>query len=117
MSDMPWVLLRGLTREQRHWGTFAADFAAAFPNAPVITLDLPGNGVLNGMRSPSRVDAMAAFCRAELHSRGVVPPYRILAMSLGAMVATAWCGGLNGRRLVLISTSGSRRELPCCAWP
>jgi len=104
---MPWVLLRGLTREQRHWGTFAAEFAAAFPNAPVITLDLPGNGVLNGMRSPSRVDAMAAFCRAELRSRGVVPPYRILAMSLGAMVATAWCGAHPDEvaGLVLINTS------------
>jgi pimeloyl-ACP methyl ester carboxylesterase len=87
---MPWVLLRGLTRDQRHWGAFASDFAAAFTNAPVITLDLPGNGALNAMRSPGRVDAMAAFCRNELRERGVAPPYRILAMSLGAMVATAW---------------------------
>ncbi len=92
MSELPWVLLRGLTREQRHWGAFATDFAAAFANAPVLTLDLPGNGALNALRSPTRVDTMAAFCRDELGSRGLVPPYRILAMSLGAMVATAWCG-------------------------
>jgi pimeloyl-ACP methyl ester carboxylesterase len=90
VSEPPWVLLRGLTREQRHWGAFAADFADAFPSAPVIALDLPGNGALNAMRSPTRVDGMAAFCRDELRSRGIVPPYRILAMSLGAMVATAW---------------------------
>ena len=92
MSDLPWVLLRGLTRERRHWGTFATDFAAAFANAPVITLDLPGNGELNGLRSPTRVDAMAAYCRDELRSRSIAPPYRVLAMSLGAMVTTAWCG-------------------------
>jgi len=91
VSDLPWVLLRGLTREQRHWGVFATDFAAAFPNAPVITLDLPGNGELNGQRSLTRVDAMAAYCRDDLRSRGITPPYRVLAMSLGAMVATAWC--------------------------
>ena len=107
MSELPWVLLRGLTREQRHWGAFAMDFATAFPNAPVITLDLPGNGALNAMRSPTRVDAMAAFCRDELHSRGCVPPYRILAMSLGAMVATGWCSAhpheIAG--VVLINTS------------
>jgi pimeloyl-ACP methyl ester carboxylesterase len=107
VSDAPWVLLRGLTREQRHWGTFVAEFAAAFANAPVVTLDLPGNGALNGMRSPARVDAMAAFCRAELHARGMAPPYRILAMSLGAMVATAWCSAHPDEiaGLVLINTS------------
>ena len=92
MSALPWVLLRGLTREQRHWGAFATDFAAAFADAPVVTLDLPGNGALNQLRSPARVDAMAAFCRDELRARGFASPYRVIAMSLGAMVATAWCG-------------------------
>lgn len=107
MSAPPWVLLRGLTREQRHWGAFPADLAAAFPNAPVVTLDLPGNGALNGMQSPVRVDAMAAFCRAELSARGIVPPYRVLAMSLGAMVTSAWCGAQRGEiaDAVLINTS------------
>jgi len=107
VSGLPWVLLRGLTREQRHWGAFATDFAAAFPGAPVVTLDLPGNGALNGMRSPTRVGAMAAFCRDELRLRGIAPPYRILAMSLGAMVATAWCSAHPDEiaGAVLINTS------------
>ena len=107
MSELPWVLLRGLTREQRHWGAFATDFAAAYASAPVVTLDLPGNGALNGLRSPTRVDTMAAFCRDQLRSRGIVPPYRILAMSLGAMVATAWCGAHPNEiaGVVLINTS------------
>ena len=107
MSEAPWVLLRGLTREQRHWGSFASDFSAAFPNASVLTLDLPGNGALNRLRSPTRVGAMAAFCRDELRSRGIAPPYRILAMSLGAMVATGWCSAhpQEVAGLVLINTS------------
>jgi len=107
MNERPWVLLRGLTREQRHWGAFASDLAAAFPSAPAITLDLPGNGALNGMRSPGRVDAMAAFCRTELSARGIAPPYRVLAMSLGAMVTTAWCGAHPDEiaDAVLINTS------------
>ncbi len=107
MNDSPWVLLRGLTREQRHWGAFAGNLAAAVPSGPVLTLDLPGNGALNHLRSPTRVEAMAAFCRAELGSRGIAPPYRILAMSLGAMVATAWCSAhpQEVAGLVLINTS------------
>ena len=33
---------------------------------------------------------MAESCRAELLARGIAPPYHLLALSLGAMVATAW---------------------------
>ena len=86
----PWVLLRGLTRESRHWGRFPQELGAAFPDAPVICLDLPGNGKLNGMESPSRVEAMADWCHAEIARLGIAVPCRVLAMSLGAMVAVAW---------------------------
>lgn len=85
-----WVLLRGLTRESRHWGDFP-DLLRSLPGAPqVITLDLPGNGRLNTQASPSRVEDMAAGCRAALLRRGLPPPYHMLAMSLGAMVALSW---------------------------
>lgn len=86
----PWILLRGLTRERRHWGAFAQTFAAAMPGAQVIALDLPGNGALHHEPSPWRVEAMAGHCRRQLQNLGVPPPYRLLAMSLGAMVATCW---------------------------
>ena len=86
----PWVLLRGLTRESRHWGRFPQQLGAAFPGVPVICLDLPGNGKLNGMESPPSVEAMADWCHAELAKSGIVAPCHALAMSLGAMVAVAW---------------------------
>lgn len=85
-----WIFLRGLTRESRHWGRFAQTFCAAVPGANVVMLDLPGNGVLHAMRSPLSVAAMAHYGRAELLRRGVAPPYYLLALSLGAMVAVAW---------------------------
>ena len=85
-----WILLRGLTRDSRHWGGFPQVFRARLPDANVVALDLPGNGVLNTRRSPATVAAMTAFCRAELPRRGVHPPYHLLAMSLGAMVAVDW---------------------------
>jgi pimeloyl-ACP methyl ester carboxylesterase len=62
----------------------------ALPDARVLPLDLPGNGLLNDQASPTRVEAMADHCRAELRRQGLTPPYGVLAMSLGAMVAVAW---------------------------
>lgn len=85
-----WVFLRGLMRDSRHWGTFPQTFRQRFPDARIELIDFPGNGLLNRDASPLRVDAMADHARAELARRGLKPPYRVLAMSLGAMAATAW---------------------------
>ncbi len=85
-----WVLLRGLTRESRHWGSFAGQFQQAFAQARVLAPDLPGNGLLNGQRSPSQVAAMVEHCRAQLQQQQIAPPFKLLAMSLGAMVSVAW---------------------------
>jgi pimeloyl-ACP methyl ester carboxylesterase len=84
------VLLRGLTRESRHWGNFPQQIGEAFPGAPVVCLDLPGNGKLNGLESPLSIEAMADCCHAEIARQGIAAPCRVLAMSLGAMVAVAW---------------------------
>ena len=104
---MTWIFLRGLTRETAHWGTFPAEFQHALPGSSVICLDLPGNGQLHGMASPLSISDMVAYCRRELIRRGQPPPYGLLAMSLGAMVATEWCyvaaGEISG--CVLINTS------------
>jgi pimeloyl-ACP methyl ester carboxylesterase len=86
----PWILLRGLTRESRHWGDFPDTLQDRLDDAEVCLIDLPGNGYLNGQASPLRVPEMAENCRAQLRERGLAPPYFLLAMSLGAMVAVAW---------------------------
>lgn len=102
-----WVLLRGLTRDRRHWGGFPQVLRARLPDVNVVALDLPGNGELNTRRSPTTVAEMTAFCRAELLGRGVHPPYHLLAMSLGAMVAVEWATirPEEIRACVLINTS------------
>lgn len=86
----PWILLRGLMRDQRHWGHFPDQLGAAFPAAAVHRLDLPGNGRLNTLTSPDSVAAMVDHLRAERHQRGIRGPVRLLALSLGAMVAIDW---------------------------
>ncbi len=104
-----WVLLRGLTREARHWGTFpqalAADALAG--SAAVLPIDLPGNGEFFEAVSPTSVRGMVEAVREQLAQRGQAPPYHLLAMSLGGMVATDWALRYPGevRALVLINTS------------
>lgn len=85
-----WVFLRGLMRETRHWGEFPEIFRATLPQAGVTLLDLPGNGRLHKEKSPTRVEEMTDVCRRQLSSQGVLPPYYLFALSLGAMVAIDW---------------------------
>lgn len=102
-----WVLLRGLMREQRHWGRFPNQLAETVVGAEVVTPDLPGNGQRHALRSPTTVADMVAFCRRDLLARGVRPPYSLLALSLGGMVAVEWASRHPGEltRCVLINTS------------
>lgn len=114
---MSWVLLRGLTREARHWGDLPqrlarvapiANGAAAETGRPqVVALDLPGNGEFCGEASPPSVRAMVDFARRQLLAKGLPPPYRFVAMSLGGMVATDWAQQYPHEvaALVLINTS------------
>jgi pimeloyl-ACP methyl ester carboxylesterase len=85
-----WILLRGLTREKRHWERFPEQWRETFPQDRVIPLELPGNGELSAMVSPVTLAGMAAHCHREASRMGITPPYNLLAMSMGAMVATAW---------------------------
>jgi pimeloyl-ACP methyl ester carboxylesterase len=85
-----WVFLRGLTREAAHWGAFPAHFEAALPGTRVHLIDLPGNGVRCQERSPATVAGMVTDARAQLQGLGIATPVHLLALSLGAMVATQW---------------------------
>jgi pimeloyl-ACP methyl ester carboxylesterase len=102
-----WVFIRGLVRERRHWGTFIATFEALVPGSQVHAIDLPGNGMLNQQRSPATIDAMVESCRAQLVASGLHPPYSVLAVSMGAMVAVHWSQKYPAEvaRQVLINTS------------
>jgi len=102
-----WILLRGLTREVRHWGDFPQSLQAALPDAEIHAIELPGAGRLHMVKSPTTIDAIAVHCRNQVLAQGLRPPFHILAMSLGAMVAAAWANAhpeeLAG--CVLINTS------------
>lgn len=118
----PWILLRGLTRESRHWGAFAPLLEKRC--GAVLPVDLPGNGTLAHVRSPLAVEDYVDAVRAEVQRLGARAPYKVLAMSLGGMVATAWAQRYPEEvaQLVLINTSMrpySRfyERLRPAAWP
>lgn len=88
--SVTWVLLRGLSRDSRHWGGFPEILGSQFPGATVVALDLPGNGRLHRTVSPWSVEEMSEHCRVQLLHLGMRPPYYVLALSLGAMAAISW---------------------------
>lgn len=103
-----WVLLRGLARESRHWGPFASAFRDALPAADlVVALDLPGNGSRWRERAPSTVRQIVQEARGRMAALGHAPPYVLVALSLGGMVATEWAARHAGevRGCVLINSS------------
>lgn len=103
-----WILLRGLTREQAHWGAFTGLLRETLrPDTVILTPDLPGNGELWQSRSPCAVQGMVEYCRRALRDAGHAPPYHVLAMSLGAMVTVDWAARYPDElaSAVLVNTS------------
>lgn len=106
-----WVLLRGLAREARHWGDFPALLERRLPMGEhVVALDLPGNGSLCAARSPWSVGGMVRSARDQLLMRGISPPYVLVALSLGGMVAMEWAATAPQEldACVLLNTSAAR---------
>ncbi|MER0203373.1 MAG: alpha/beta hydrolase [Nitrosomonas sp.] len=81
------VLLRGLWREARHWGKFTAQLQQQFPTALISTPDIPGNGMRNHETSPDTIAAMTDALRQQINSN---QPIRLIALSMGGMIAIDW---------------------------
>ncbi len=85
------LLLRGLIRERRHWGDFAEQLQAQFPNRTVLSFNLPGNGHLVHLRSPRSITAMRQSLRIQLRLSSLnTDKIDVVAISLGGMVAVDW---------------------------
>lgn len=120
----PWILLRGLTREARHWGDFPKILHSADGSAPPLLPDLPGNGRRWLDASPARIPELMEAVRAQVLAQGHRPPFRLLALSLGGMAALAWATRHpeECEALVLVSTSlrphsPLHHRLAPAAWP
>ncbi len=81
------VLIRGLLRETRHWGNFLDVLKKKFPNALILTPEVPGNGKLNQQTSPHSISGMTAAIREQIaHHRHL----NLIAISMGGMIAIDW---------------------------
>ncbi len=91
MSHNPiFLLLRGLAREQRHWGEFVPLLQQHFPESTVLTLDIPGNGHLYQSDSPTTIAAMTEALRQQLRPLDNPHPLNLIALSMGGMIAIDW---------------------------
>lgn len=103
-----WIFLRGLTRGVGHWGDFIELFKQRHPNDQVELIDIPGNGLRNLEKSPGQVRDYVSQMRnrSELLLDG---PVNMVALSLGAMIATEWAQQFPGdfQNLILINTSSA----------
>lgn len=85
--DRPLVLLRGLIREQRHWGRILTLLNKSLLRR-VICIDIPGNGQHCKEKSPKTIQGMTDWVIKELEQHGVDEAIDILSISMGGMIAT-----------------------------
>jgi pimeloyl-ACP methyl ester carboxylesterase len=78
--------MRGLAREQGHWGPFVAHLRAAFPGDQITAVDLPGSGARHAAGSPASVAGLLAAVRGD----GLPAAVWLIGLSLGGMVAHEW---------------------------
>lgn len=89
-ADIPVLLIRGLTREQRHWGGFRPLLAGALAN-PVLSFDFAGSGELYQQRSPCSISELRQSVRAQLQQAAEFNgKVHLVAISLGGMLAADW---------------------------
>jgi pimeloyl-ACP methyl ester carboxylesterase len=111
-----WLLLRGLSRESRHWNPFPAHFEEALPGARVHTLDLPGAGTEWRRPSPLSIAEIVRDVRARwLPLRDAHPgPWALMGISLGGMVTLQWVADFphDFSRAIVVNTSAGDLSPP-----
>ncbi|EWH03380.1 hypothetical protein Q427_03665 [Halomonas sp. BC04] len=103
-------MLRGLIREARHWEGMTERLADAL-GEPAHALDLPGNGQRWREPSPTRVDGMVEALRDQIARDGIPGPHRVLAISLGGMVALRWAQRFPEEVACLVLINSSLRGI------
>ncbi|MCM2680664.1 alpha/beta fold hydrolase [Echinimonas agarilytica] len=84
------VLLRGLLRDHRHWGSLPDMIRVELPDAIVETPDLAGNGLRSHETSPFSVEQMVNDIRLQLQPLQPRTRYTIVALSMGGMIGAQW---------------------------
>ncbi len=101
-----WLFLRGLGREQAHWGDFLERCGDRL-GWRCVALDLPGTGTEQGRRSPASIAAIREDLQARAALLDLKQPIGIVGLSMGGMVALDWAAAAPAQvaGLVLINSS------------
>lgn len=105
-----WVLLRGLSRDSRHWEDLPTLLQSAFPQDQITSLDLAGTGSRNLETCPVSIDAMVDDLRVHYQQQlaGTEPQrLTLLSISMGGMIAADWASrfGEEIESVVIINSS------------
>ncbi len=114
------VLIRGLLREQRHWGDFPRQLQENVEEITgktvnIITVNIAGNGDRYSEESCSSISEMVEDLRRQVsrqvgESKNIHNKLWLVALSLGGMIATEWASQYKEEiaGIVLINTSASQ---------
>jgi len=83
-----WMLLRGLTRGNGHWGNFPDLLKNA--GVDVELMEIPGNGTTCKEKTPLAVAEVIASIKSRSRFCQDGLPFHLCGISLGGMVALAW---------------------------
>jgi pimeloyl-ACP methyl ester carboxylesterase len=86
-----WLLVRGLCRQQQHWGQFPNMFAEQL-KCSVICCDIAGTGSEWQTNSPHSITAIMLQLRERFYNQhaGIKRPINLLGISMGGMICTEW---------------------------
>lgn len=103
---MKWVILRGLSREKRHWRSFYDLLKAN--SEDVLALDLPGVGTEKHKKCPLSIKANTEDLRERwLSIKNDSEEWGLLGISMGGMIALDWAHRYpyDFKRIVVINSS------------
>jgi pimeloyl-ACP methyl ester carboxylesterase len=111
-----WILLRGLSREVRHWGSFPEILKSKNNKYKVFPLELPGNGKKHEIDSKSNLADNVEHLRKEFLELKKDNPgnFGVIAISLGGMVALTWADQYpdDFKDLVVLNSSAGDLSSP-----
>ena len=103
------LLIRGLSRETRHWGTFGKQVESSIDGLTVHCLEMPGAGMKMNITAPLTIRGYVENLRKEfLELKKIYDKnWYCFGISMGAIVTLEWgrCYPHDFRHLFLVNTS------------
>jgi pimeloyl-ACP methyl ester carboxylesterase len=112
-KDKGFLLIRGLTRGQGHWGDFP-QLLEQKGEAPIFYVDLPGNGERFREKSPWKIDTYTDQTRPLVKAWLEKYDLQVVAVSMGAMVMSHWISHFQQdfSKAFFINTSSRKHSKP-----